>query len=361
LPVTVIVGGQYGSEGKGKMTSYLAIRDQASIVIRCGGPNAGHTVDRDGSWRVLRQIPSGFVNPRARLLIAGGAVVEPELLLREARELRVEDRVGIDRNAAVLADTDREAERSLQLGKRLASTLSGTGAATSRKVLRDAGLQLAADIPDLQRWLTDVSKEANEAHDRGELVLVEGTQGFGLSLHHGGTYPYRTSRDTTAANFLSEAGLSPLTVADIILVIRTFPIRVAGDSGPFHAKEFTWDQIRQRSGYPHEICEYTSVTGNIRRVAAFDMELVKRAVRANRPTHTAVHGLDYLDYADFGKTRYSDLTYESRIFIENIERQCGTPVSFVFTGPPNECIIDRRNDLMEGRECWEAIVQRVNG
>lgn len=323
--------------------------------------NAGHTVELEGSRRVLRQIPSGVVNSRTRLLIAAGAIIEPELLLRETRELRVGNRLGIDRNTAVLTEADRQSERTLQLRERLASTLSGTGAATSRKVLRDAGLELAADIPDFRDWLTDVSAEANQAHDRGELVLVEGTQGFGLSLHHGDEYPYRTSRDTTAANFLSEAGLSPLTVTDIVMVIRTFPIRVAGDSGPFGGEELTWEQIRRSSGYPHEICEYTSVTGTLRRVARFDMEQVKRATVANRPTQIALHGLDYLNYADFGKCRYRDLTIASRAFVDNIEQKCGTPVSFVFTGPPNECIIDRRNSLIEETPCEPAVVHAANG
>jgi adenylosuccinate synthase len=76
MSVWVVVGGQYGSEGKGKMTSYLAVKDDAAAVVRCGGPNAGHTVDFEGRREILRQVPAGYINPRSRLLIAPGALID---------------------------------------------------------------------------------------------------------------------------------------------------------------------------------------------------------------------------------------------------------------------------------------------
>lgn len=341
MSVLVVVGGQFGSEGKGKLTSYLALHDDAAVVVRCGGPNAGHTVDHGGERHVVRQVPAGYVNPRSRLLLAAGAVIDVDQLQQEVAVHGVKSRLGIDPNAAVLRHSDQELEATLQLRKRIASTLSGTGVATSRKVLRDETLELAGKVRALSSWITDVAAEVNQAHDDHELVLVEGTQGFGLSLHHGDTYPYRTSRDTTAAGFLSEVGLSPFTVTDVVLVVRTFPIRVGGNSGPLF-NEISWQEIQVRSGYPTQVQEYTSVSKTLRRIGLFDMAVVKRAVRINRPTHLAVHGLDYLSHKDYGITNFDDLSEISKAFVRRLEDTVGVSATFLFTGPPNECLIDRR-------------------
>src|SRR5260370_39832410 len=121
--------------------------------------------------------------------------------------------------------------------ERLSSTLCGVGDAQSRRVLRSEGARLAKDVSHEYPWmsehLTDVSDEVNTALDREKKVLIEGTQGFGLSLYHSDHYPKTTSRDTTAAGFLSEVGVSPCRVTEIVAVFRTFPIRVAGEKcGP---------------------------------------------------------------------------------------------------------------------------------
>lgn len=349
MSVWIVVGGQFGSEGKGKTTSYLSLREDAAVVVRCGGPNAGHTVYHNGQRHVLRQVPAGCVNPRSRLLVAPGAVVDVVQLRKEVALHGLESRVGVDPNAAVLDPADQEQEAALQLRKRIASTLSGTGVATSRKVLRDETLLLAGTVPALSRWITDVPAELNGAHDQGEVVIVEGTQGFGLSLHHGDVYPYRTSRDTTAAGFLSEVGLSPITVTEIVQVVRTFPIRVGGHSGPLK-NEVSWAHVQATSGYPTPVEEFTSVTGTLRRVAQFDMDLIKRAAMINRPTHLAVHGLDYLNYQDYGRTEYQDLSEVSKAFVCRLEDTLGVRATFLFTGPPNECLIDRRQSVRRGRE-----------
>src|SRR5690242_8075120 len=127
MPVTIVIGGQYGSEGKGKLTSFLSLKDRAAAVVRCGGPNAGHTVVWRGERRVLRQVPAGFINPDSKLLIAAGAIVDPALLIREAHECGVTNRLGVDGNAAVLDAIDARTEGDLNLRSRVGSTLSGTG------------------------------------------------------------------------------------------------------------------------------------------------------------------------------------------------------------------------------------------
>ncbi|MGI0016911.1 MAG: adenylosuccinate synthetase, partial [Nitrososphaera sp.] len=221
MSLWVVVGGQYGSEGKGKIAAYLTRREDIDICVRCGGPNSGHSFyDDAGNLRILRQLPTGFVNPRTRLLIPAGALVDPEVLSTEIQLVGDhEQRVGIDKNAFIIQRSDRDYERTLGLKERLSSTLCGVGAAQSRRVLRGPDAKLAKDVaekyPWLRKLLTNVSEEVNEALDRRKKVLIEGTQGFGLSLYHSSYYPRTTSRDTTAAAFISEVGVSPLRVTDV--------------------------------------------------------------------------------------------------------------------------------------------------
>jgi adenylosuccinate synthase len=160
---------------------------------------------------------------------------------------------------------------------------------------------------------------------------VEGTQGFALSLLHGPDYPYVTARGTTAAGFAMEIGLSPHHIDQIVMVIRTFPIRVGGTSGPF-ANEFSWEHIQAISGAPEVLPEYTSVTKRLRRVARFDLELVKLACKYNCPTSLAVMGLDRLDYANTGITDLKSLTPVALKFLSDLEQSTGVPVDFAGTG-----------------------------
>lgn len=343
MTLTVIVGGQYGSEGKGKMASYLAKTAGRGVYsVRSGGSNAGHTAYRDDTPHRLRQLPSGAVVPHTPLRIAAGAVVDLPVLRREVHDLAIDlRRLMIDRNAVVMEDADSAAETLQGLRERVGSTLSGTGVATTRKIMRAEGLHLAQHEPSLRHVVGRVSEDLNWALDRGEHVVIEGTQGFGLSLHHSEHYPFVTSRDTTAAAFLSDVGLSPLLVTDVILVLRTFPIRVAGNSGPLN-EETTWQQIAAySSANPITLGEYTTVTQQLRRVGMFDWDLAGRAIRANRPTVIALHGADYLDRADYGVSDWSDLSTRSTEFVRRIEAAFDVPVGYVFTGPEDRHIVDR--------------------
>jgi len=342
MPLTIVVGGQYGGEGKGKIVSHLSVADNVDYVVRCGGPNSGHTVDFDGKRCILRLLPAGFINAKTRLLLVAGSLINPSILLQELKYCKVNPaRLGIDFNAGVITKEDEKYEKTLDLRKRIGSTLSGVGAAVARRALRNGSFRLAKDDPQLQPFLTSVSAEINSALDRNLKVIVEGTQGFGLSLYHSKSYPYTTSRDTTASAFLSEVGVSPLRVTGVVMVLRTFPIRVGGNSGPLR-NEITWEKLRDLSGYPYEIREFTTVTNRLRRVAFFDIDLAKEAAMVNNPTEIAVNGVDYLDYQNRGATRIEDLTRPAREFIGNIQKKTLTKVSFVGTGPTNEEIIDMR-------------------
>jgi adenylosuccinate synthase len=243
-------------------------------------------------------------------------------------------RVGVDRNAMIIEAGDRDAEMQLEMRERLSSTLSGVGAAVARRALRRQDVRLAGHVDEcwLKELVTDTAKECNAALDYGKKVLIEGTQGFGLSLYHSEHYPKTTSRDTSAAGFLSEVGLSPLRVTEIVTVFRTFPIRVAGEQAGPLKDETDWETIRRESGYPRSIREYTTVTKKLRRVARFDWEMARRSVDRNRPSRIAVMGFDYLDYGDHEKRDLNELGSKSLGFIGRFESEIGK-ISYFGTGP----------------------------
>jgi adenylosuccinate synthase len=341
MSLTVVVGGQYGSEGKGKMVSYLAqLKGRPAAVVRCGGSNAGHTAEGPLGRALLRQLPSGAVDPDCLLFLAAGMQLDLGPLHQEIDQLGVEqERLCIDPGAVVIEDVDRSDERSRQLYDRIGSTLTGTGAAAARKVIRDPSVRRAADIEALAPFLGNVSEALSRLLDEDRNVIVEGTQGAGLSLHHG-PFPYTTGRDTTAAAFLSEAGLPPTRVTDVVMVLRTYPIRVAGPSGPL-LEEISWEEIARRSHYPTALAEYTTVTGRLRRVGEFDWPLARKAAQLNAPTALALHGVDYLDHDDLGALSWDDLGPRSRGFVARLEEELGVPVRYIFTGPDGDNLIDR--------------------
>ena len=353
MPVIVVVGGQFGSEGKGKICAYLALTDDVDYMVRCGGTNSGHTVEWSGVRYQLRQVPAGFVNPRTRLLIAAGALVDPEVFLREVELCGLgPDRIGIDRNAGVIESADRANEEELGLQGRLGSTGVGVGSAVARRVLRERDFRLAESHPDLKRFVvTSVSDELNAGVRSGQSVVVEGTQGYGLSLYHAHEWPFRTSRDTTAHSFLGEVGLG-VRNHEVILAIRTYPIRVAGKSGPL-PNEISWEDVQTESGSPDPIAEFTTTTKRLRRVAKFDWSVVERAIIANDPTQIALHGADYLDHGNYATTDWDDLSHPSRGYIDELEAKLGVPVTIIGTGPGNEHTIDRRNADVSDRD-WQA-------
>ncbi len=301
MPVSVVVGGQFGSEGKGKVVLEIARRSSEPVaVVRVGGPNSGHTAyDLAGRKHVLRQLPAGCVDRDVDVVLPAGSYIDVDVLMSEIEQLDYpRDRIRISGHARIITDQHKRWEASAGLAGAIGSTGSGVGAAVMASVARGAGnFELesfeAADHPDLEPFICDTSDHLRGRFDAGHRVVVEGTQGFGLSLLEGGYWPKATSRSTTAAGALAEAGLSPVDVDDVTMVIRSFPIRVAGDSGPL-VDETTWEDIAERAGRSDDLREYTTVTKRLRRVGHFDPVLVRRALAVNRPTRLVLNHLDYV-------------------------------------------------------------------
>jgi adenylosuccinate synthase len=332
MPVSVVVGGQFGSEGKGKVSLEIARRRRARGVVRVGGSNSGHTaVAQDGHVHALRQIPAAALAPDVLVILPPGNLIDIAVFQREVASLELTpDRVVVDPMATVITEEDALTEQNAGMASSLGSTQSGTGAALLRRISRQGdgfGVQ-ASDYPELQAYLGDTSALMRRMLDAGQRIVVEGTQGFGLSVLHGGFYPKATSRDTTAAAFVGEAGLSPLDVDDVTMVVRTFPIRVAGNSGPLFG-ETTWARVAKQAGLPEDFCERTTVTGNIRRVGHFDPEIVRRAIAVNNPSQIVLNHVDYVD----AEVREGHFTNFARNFVRNIEETIDRKLSWLGTGP----------------------------
>lgn len=329
MPVTVIVGGQFGSEGKGKVAHFFAKEMGASVAVRVGGPNSGHTVISENGPVIFKQLPTAAILPDVQCVLPAGSYISPAILLEEIRLTNLTpERLFIDPNSIVITNGDLEEERISGIRSTIGSTLSGTGSAVSARINRLGRVRLARDEESLKPFIRQTTPFLREQLNKNERIIVEGTQGFGLSVLHSQVYPFATSRDTTAASFVSEAGLSPMDVDDIVLVIRAFPIRVSGNSGPL-PNEFSWEELTSESCSKSPIIEYTSVTKTIRRVARFDPEIVCQAIMYNRPTRIV---LNHLDYCDAESSSQQDHTPKTLSFLRHIEAEIGSRVEYAGLG-----------------------------
>lgn len=345
--VDVVVGGQFGSEGKGHIASYLAREYQ--VLVRVGGPNAGHKVFMDPLPYIHHQLPSGTLrNPLAKLVIAPGAVLNADLLMKEIGDCKVDrERLAIDPQAMIISPRDIAAEKGLT--ERISSTGQGVGLATARRIA-DRGketVRLARDVKALGPYMHPAWEILEKAYSRGDKILLEGTQGSGLSLYHG-QYPFVTSRDTSVGGCLSEAGISTSRVRKVIMVCRTYPIRVQSpesSTSGYLSQEISWETVAKRSGVELSqllTTERTSTTNRSRRVGEFDWPLLRKASAINGPTDIAITFADYLDRRNEEARRYEQLRPETIRFIDEVERVAAAPVSLISTRFDFRSVIDRR-------------------
>jgi adenylosuccinate synthase len=341
--LSVVVGGQYGSEGKGAIAGHLTKPQSRPVYcVRVGGPNAGHTVLGNGPegprhpWR-LRTIPVAAVtNPDATLVIAAGSEIDPDVLTYEAELLEdyghnIWERLYIDYQATVLEKKHIETETTLDIHTKIGSTGKGIGAARADRIMRTA--QIWGEATELHRQFPIYTDDFLQgALEEGAHVVIEGTQGYGLGLH-AGHYPQCTSNDARAIDFLAMAGISPwasyIGTFRAYVVARVYPIRVAGNSGPLKG-ETTWEELGLEP-------ELTTVTRKVRRVGKWDPDLVQEAVRANGgPSHVRVC-LTMLDHAVPETANYTGplelLPEPAQRWIQQVERETNAPVAMVGTGP----------------------------
>lgn len=374
--VDVIIGGQYGSEGKGNVVGYLA--REYDVMVRVGGPNAGHTVASANGNYTYHHLPSGSRDVGARILLGPGMTLWLEGLLQEIDDCNLTaDRLFIDPQAMVIEQSDKDAEA--RVVRSIGSTGSGSGAASARRITdRElATVRLAKDVPELRdfvgqdgNWRGSTSERLEEAYRAGHSILLEGTQGSGLSIFHG-EYPHVTSRDTNVAGCLAEAGISPSRVRKILMVIRPMPIRVGdpdGDEGKTSGRlkhNTTFDAIAADAGLDAaslHAAEKTSTTNRKRRVGWFEWEQYRKACALNAPTDVVLAFADYVEGKNSNARRFEQLGSKTIKFIEELERVAQAPVSLINTRFPRDhdgvgdlrTIIDRRNWTALGRGDHDA-------
>lgn len=327
---SVVIGGQWGSEGKGAACAFVAthLRERGEsfdIVTANNGAQSGHVSIHEGKSLTLFHLPSTSAYPlpafQPLTYLNGGAVIDPTVLLQELRQVpHVERKFAIHPNAAVITEECRAAEmRDDSAQTKIASTRKGVGEALSRKVLRSS--MVAKDHPVLSRWVQRL--DLNDMMQRGVSVLVEVPQGHSLSID-GPFYPHTTSRNCTVGQAMADAGIHPHFYHQSMMVIRTFPIRVG------NINRATIDEIEQDSGLAHmpydppvqlghsgphfsdqhEIswndlganAEITTVTKRVRRVFTFSEQQVAEAIASTRPGVVYITFMDYLPNRELART-----------------------------------------------------------
>lgn len=354
--VDVLIGGQYGSEGKGQVAAYLS--KEYDVLMRVGGPNAGHKAAREKGKYTYHSLPSGCRESTSDVLIGPGATIHVKEFLREVGECGIAaGRLHLDPNVMIITDDDRAAEGDMK--EAIGSTGRGGGSAAARRIMGRLGPQdatnLARDFEELRPFVKPVQPRLQRAYSSGERVLLEGTQGCHLSLYHG-PYPHVTSRDTNVSGCLSEAGISPARVNRIMMVVRFTPIRVKspekGDSGRLK-HETNFGTIATEAGIHEDLTknELTSTTNKNRRVGWFEWQQFRQACELNAPTDVILTFADYHTVKNREARRFEQLDEDTIKFVEELERVAQAPVSLINTRFPHDesepldlrTLIDRRH------------------
>ena len=393
--LNIVTDAMHGSTGKGLITTAIADKHKPEVLSTTNMANAGHTaVDTNGAAFVAKALPSAAALVKWRpgykpaIFVGASAAFHLEQIVKEMNETESGELVCIHPRAGVITDTHRQREctNNPDSTKHIASTMQGCGLALADKIMRLSDVKLASDYQELSQYIfkptwtrmsvihqdTSISDTFKDKCDyscesmpeyldcvlrMNNTILHEGAQGFSLDINHGQSYPYCTSRGTTAITNLADMGLSPRHLGDIYLVLRPFPIRVgnvveggirAGYSGDcYHdQKELSWEEVAFSSGMPEEYAkiltdkERTTVTKRIRRVFSFSFEQLKQAVLVNGATKIALNFANYIDWSCYASSSKDSLTPKIKEFINKIEEKVGIPVALVGTGPQYDHVID---------------------
>lgn len=335
--IRIVVDLQYGSTGKGLIVGKIAEDEKPDTVVTAWAPNAGHTyIDKNGRKFIHTHLANGIVSPNLRRVLLGpGSLINPQQLLDEiaaCADLVKNVQILIHPHAAVV--TERHIEEEAGPMTKIGSTKKGVGAAMIQRIRRNPDdMNIAADCVDIARYVTTVAGY-RAALRESQNVLIEGAQGYGLSMYHG-FYPYTTSRDVSLWQILADCGIPhdmiPSLMGDISMNVigtcRTYPIRVAnrfdthgtqvGYSGPCYDDqlEISFEEIGQKT-------ELTTVTKLPRRIFTFSRKQIGEAIEYNGAREI------FLNFVNYCRTEE-----EVQDIVESIERSPDTVVRWIGLGP----------------------------
>lgn len=339
MPVLVVVGSQWGDEGKGKIIDLLT--ERADVVARYqGGHNAGHTVVVGSEEFILHLIPSGILHKGKKCIIGNGVVLDPSALLEEMesmarRGIKFDGNLLISKNAHLIMPYHKAldmASEKLKGDKKIGTTGRGIGPAYADKINRK-GIRMA-DLLDtatfreklacntgeanfllerfygaslvhldqiyeeyvsygrrLRKYIADTTLFLNESIGKNKKILAEGAQGTHLDVDHG-TYPFVTSSSPTAGGACTGLGIGPNTIAEVVGIVKAYTTRVGSGPFPTEQENKLGEQLRARGK------EYGATTGRPRRCGWADTLVIRHAVRVNSMTSVAITKLDVLDELD---------------------------------------------------------------
>ncbi|MFO7872090.1 MAG: adenylosuccinate synthetase [Candidatus Undinarchaeales archaeon] len=368
MNTSVIVGTQWGDEGKGKIVDYLS-KDFDLVARFQGGNNAGHTVVVNGTTFKLHFIPSGIISGKD-VCLGNGMVLEPNALLDEIKSLEKEgidtSKITISERAQVITEKHKKIDGK---DKKIGTTKKGIGPAYASKIHRkgDRIKDILEDYPELKKYSGDVSLKVNQTLKNGNSVLFEGAQGTLLDIDHG-TYPFVTSSNTTAGGACTGTGIGPTKIDKVIGIAKAYTTRVGKGPFPTELENDDGRYLREKGK------EFGTTTGRPRRCGWFDTVILNYAVRINGINEFALTKLDVLSgldkikictkykkngdivenlptdisdckpvyeempgWQDFDKSvsekGYQALPKEAKDYIERIETLTGTKINLVSYGP----------------------------
>jgi adenylosuccinate synthase len=402
MAVDVLLGLQWGDEGKGKIVDYLA--PNYDVVARFqGGPNAGHTLNIEGKRIVLRTIPSGVFHDRPCNLIGNGVVIDPIEFKKEAKELLdigidLKKKLKLSRKAHLILPTHRLLDAASEAAKgeaKIGSTLKGIGPAymdkTGRNGIRIGDLlsadfqnhydrlkkkhlellqmyQFDSDLKELEsqwfdgiefiRSLENVPGEyyINEQLRNGKTVLAEGAQGSMLDIDFG-TYPFVTSSNTISAAACTGLGIAPTAIRDVIGIIKAYCTRVGGGPFPTELLDDTGEQLR-RAGH-----EFGAVTGRPRRCGWLDIPAVNYTIMLNGVTKLIITKADVLNIFDEVKicTAYQIGNATTTQVPFDINTAPIQPIYHSYEGWETENSMKEENDLPKTLQSFIRTVEQFTG
>lgn len=319
------IDGSWGSSGKGKFNALLANTEKLDFAVSHNSVNASHIVCwDDGREYKFQHLPSSVVNPVTKVVIGAGASIELPQLLKEIKDWGLDTPTGVNQqrlfihpNAVVITQEDVDYEKEHLI--RIASTMTGNGAAAGRKVMRHPTVKTTSDCPELAPYIADTSTLIAEWLKNGQTGILETAQGFDLSMDHGmiftypdgsvhKAYPYCTSRNVDPLTFAGMTGVGQRMLGNVLLNLRAYPIKVGdgsntkvdgysgvdmstSNSGPYWPDQVELDFERDLG----VVAEMTSLTKRKRRIFSFSDMQLKHITKIVQPHFITINFVNYVD------------------------------------------------------------------